>query len=1209
VTLLATLISVTVSVAVIFIVRQLDKDNNSLDKVKRYADKRQADFDVYFKEQVQKLSGLSADLDTHQTAAGAAVKRLEKQTDEFRSMSSGFEKNFDSIETINNRIASYDKSLGELVAMTGKVEENLQKVRAESVIVDKLTAKIDDQQKAVAALQKTIPQIEADFERKNGDQLKSIGTNLLEEYKQLVQQLDASARKAEQQSHEVLESISKSIRSAYDEAARKAASLEDTALRNVNEQSEKRYESYLNAVKSQTQELARMLESEVSDLKQKFTGELTVAKRTAEELAADVAGNGKTLETLRTSVSQQTAEIQARYTDLCQKAIVEADSRESAAYTKFLEVSNGHLESYKASVEDKINTLHTDISGKLNDVQGSADQQINQLKQLEESASAALRAHFEEISGELQQQSSDARKETADTLERLHQDCAEAENKAVAIESAVTEKTENAAARLADFQQDTETKFASLQTLVTDTMKKMTASYDVRQTELLGEIDHQLDEYRKAMDYRFSKLEMTGNDVDQLEKNLRTALEQAQKQVLDDFSRFAGEQQTRQSDFETTVRNDSTAIAGQITALEKNLEEIKATATDNVSAVLKDFEDSVSGDLKKRGDAVDAELDSWKQGFDTRLTVIGSDYEGARRELETKYSEELKAQLAAIQDKNRDQTARIEESIKKSQSDVLQQITDVQQSLRSFTEKCRGELQSATEGSEALVKSSLDGYNGRINGLLEKTEKDIGVRLDNLDQTVKNRQETNTASIDAMVGDFNAWRTQLKQQFEETRSLFSGQLGGLKQSADQKIDELKATFDASMGEYTEKTKEQQLAVSAEIQQLCVQVEQSVAGYKERSEKILAEQQKMYEEMLQETQKRVREQNADADKALRELRVQIQTVTDDNEAREAKMVMKMQNDATDLQTRMSEIDKQVKAFAAQMQVYEKADQLKAQLESQLADLKSDLTRVDSYQVVIADLENHFKSIQKLNTDVEQKLSKFSMEKGHIDSLEHNFDHLLQMSSSMDQKINELQTTSDDLQSMQLTVRKFQETLTDISGRYDRLEKKQDIIEQVSGNVDKTFEDLKALEQRLNDASRQVVNFPDTLGVIQKNVESILSNSGRINDAMDKIVSLQSMIDETGKRIDQIQTAREGIARSETRLQNLSKEIDDKFQLLGKITAADIEKNPGQKNDRITPQDKEAIIRLKRQGWDVSQIARSMKRSEGEIELVLEMGTDR
>ncbi|MBQ3965470.1 MAG: helix-turn-helix domain-containing protein, partial [Treponema sp.] len=46
-------------------------------------------------------------------------------------------------------------------------------------------------------------------------------------------------------------------------------------------------------------------------------------------------------------------------------------------------------------------------------------------------------------------------------------------------------------------------------------------------------------------------------------------------------------------------------------------------------------------------------------------------------------------------------------------------------------------------------------------------------------------------------------------------------------------------------------------------------------------------------------------------------------------------------------------------------------------------------------------------------------------------------------------------------------------------------------------------------------------------------------------------------------------------------------------------------PSTSGSAITPRDRETIIELKRRGWTVDDIARRMKRSVGEVELILEM----
>ena len=103
----------------------------------------------------------------------------------------------------------------------------------------------------------------------------------------------------------------------------------------------------------------------------------------------------------------------------------------------------------------------------------------------------------------------------------------------------------------------------------------------------------------------------------------------------------------------------------------------------------------------------------------------------------------------------------------------------------------------------------------------------------------------------------------------------------------------------------------------------------------------------------------------------------------------------------------------------------------------------------------------------------------------------------------------------------------------------------------------------------------------------------------------------IITKNTKTLDKIMTRiknQEGIARTEARLQNLAREIDSKFNLLEKITKADLEKHPAKNNSGISPQDRESVKTLKRQGWTVAEIARSLNFPESAVELILEMPDD-
>ena len=127
--ILSVLISSFVAVAAVLVFRALDKEKNSMDKVKRYADSRKLQFDEYFQEQITKRAGLTADIDTKKTTMVATINRVEKQIEEFHKVEQNFDGQFSAISNIEKKLNEFQNGLEELNEMTEKVEENLSAVK------------------------------------------------------------------------------------------------------------------------------------------------------------------------------------------------------------------------------------------------------------------------------------------------------------------------------------------------------------------------------------------------------------------------------------------------------------------------------------------------------------------------------------------------------------------------------------------------------------------------------------------------------------------------------------------------------------------------------------------------------------------------------------------------------------------------------------------------------------------------------------------------------------------------------------------------------------------------------------------------------------------------------------------------------------------------------------------------------------------------
>jgi DNA-binding NarL/FixJ family response regulator len=86
---------------------------------------------------------------------------------------------------------------------------------------------------------------------------------------------------------------------------------------------------------------------------------------------------------------------------------------------------------------------------------------------------------------------------------------------------------------------------------------------------------------------------------------------------------------------------------------------------------------------------------------------------------------------------------------------------------------------------------------------------------------------------------------------------------------------------------------------------------------------------------------------------------------------------------------------------------------------------------------------------------------------------------------------------------------------------------------------------------------------------------------------------------------MQKAREWLARTETRLEKISKQAEDQVKLLGDLLKDNKTESGGKDEGAPSAKVRDMVVKLARQGWGVKEIAQTTKLSRGEVELILEL----
>ena len=1516
------IITAAVCLIMLIVFRRLDKKNRSIEKVKKFTDKILADFEDTFKNRVMQLENAGSELDVKQIQALAAVKKLEQEKAHFEESAADFSARTAQLDDVKNRILSYENVINELLEMTERVEENLEKIRKHSAFVDKTAKIISEQQKRLDETEKRIPAILSDFQKQNTERLGTLGAEYTAALDRRFADLEMLAEAAVDKNQQLLDEIQTVFDESLSRAREKADALEEGVFETLKENTLKREEVFEALLERSTRDLTDYIDREkenlsadllekmektkkdTDDLYEQFRTESDKALQTMQdELTAAIASGKETVfsdlalekERFSEAAAERQAELQkaldeqkdsvaagleahsahinetmesynnrfsaeleqqsAELTSLMQsehaslekeladkreslealidkteQVLAEADSGQKEKIREALRLGEEHFNTAAREIEEKTQSaleevrrhvfeelshqqealnaslaetkklLHIIGPGQEEKVREAMEKEERALREAIEKQEAFVRdtidAHNDKLNTAIESlmaEAADMREKGQEAIQKQENAVQEAIEKQesvvrntidahsdklnTAIESLMTEaadmrekgqeaiqKHENAVQEAIEkqesFVRDTidthndklNTAIQSIMTEVADMREKvrgdsalaldnleaeLTEALEQRQRtladniarfaeennaeierqkaelaefntnfgraeELIRELDDTVNRKQKEgmdllnrlseriesettvitegfekaindlssameeknrsfadkiqsrqqeineelethlseltrrfdtardeavqnnarrlhsffedtedriahtekdVEYRLKKIESLGAAIDNLDNSFRILMDGAEKRILGEFDLFKTDRSEAQDQFEKTVNSSYAEMKGVIDNLDTELNELKNRAYDNVSEKLKIFEDDFFRDLNERGENLNTSLEEWKQSFDVRLNDVSRHFEAERRNLETRYGEDIKEKFGTLQEKYREHIENFESILRQNDADFRERMTALDASLRDFADSHQERMEEARKAAETLLTAELERQKENAAEQAERCEREIGEKLAQISQSVSFTQEETKGSLEGILGELASWRERLNEQLEEKSAAVTEKLEDLEQKSEEHIDQIQKVFSVDVERFTTMTKEERAKISGELDLLKEQSKRSLEQYEERTQEMLTELKTAYTAMLEDTNRKISDENTDAEQKLRILRNTVKDIQKKTETIHEKAVSSIQNEANKLKMDINATDRQLKQFLAQTQLIEKTVEMKNQLENEMTDLRAHISRFDGFKQITDSIEAQFGKMRKMDEDISLKLQQFAAGKNKIDDMDANFGRLMQLSDSMDKKIRDLQSTSDDLQILQGEVRRFQDTLGDISGRYDRLEKKNTVLDQTIEGVGRTFEDLRSLEERLAECTRQTAEMPETIDMLRADLNTLMEKSGSINDIADKLNNLDGILAEADRSIERVDKACEWISKTEVRLDEMKKETMEQVNLLGSLIK-DGSKTKKRSAGAPPIAVRENVLKLKRQGWTVEQIASSLNLTIGEVELILD-----
>ncbi|HEB10441.1 MAG TPA: hypothetical protein ENI06_04405 [Spirochaetales bacterium] len=186
------LLTVLIVFIILVIYRQLDRNNRSLEKVKRYSDHVIKNIQGFVDDKTAELRDISIELQVN-------LKTGKEILNKIRGVEQGLKQRAGDIDSIGKRISDYDRVLKDLIDMTARVENNLKGIQSESRFVDNVGRQIKEAVAKIAAIEKSIPVIEANFVESARQHLNTLKEEAVSDMQDRVNSISAEVTEALEQ--------------------------------------------------------------------------------------------------------------------------------------------------------------------------------------------------------------------------------------------------------------------------------------------------------------------------------------------------------------------------------------------------------------------------------------------------------------------------------------------------------------------------------------------------------------------------------------------------------------------------------------------------------------------------------------------------------------------------------------------------------------------------------------------------------------------------------------------------------------------------------------------------------------------------------------------------------------------------------------------------------------------------------------------------
>ncbi|MDX9956975.1 MAG: hypothetical protein RBT68_00915, partial [Spirochaetia bacterium] len=1002
------IITLVIMLIILVVYRMLDKDNRSLEKIKKYTDKLREDLSAHADARAEDLQSYAVELEVHQKAAREILRRVQTVEDALNSRT-------EALGAMAARIAEYDKALAELKEMSARVDENLSVIHDESAFVDGVARTLKSAKEEMERLKAAVPDIRdgiaedaratieglrrsmnADIDSAMESVRSEISTlsDKAENSIATVESMHADASKAAEGRFRIIES---ELESAFARARAEGEQLEDLAFQKLRDQIESRgtrlsealetrFDTIRDHAKERINETQVMIKTLKADWRKDSDAILAEASASANSAAERIALRMDEAET-------RVARAEELYEERYQKIETKAREAALALQTKIKE----NLKAYQDELGIKQTEIRAAIKDGLAGTKAEADHAAAEFE-------SQLRGFRER--GELLKSEQNAMLE--------------------GIQSSIASTGQYAETAVESLNDKFTTRSAELE-------KRILADFELRALEL-----------RELVEQGLTRLESVRFDADRMEKALRDAMAGVERRVEEDFALFGKDLADRQAAFALDFKNEAARVRSGVKDLENDLNALKAKAYSDVSAKLKIFEDEFFADLRDRRKDADDRFAQWRTDMDDHLAAAIREADAARAELDRNWTEEAKAALIETQARVVEQLAKISAQVDAHRQAISERVGESNDALSSLKAAVKADLDDARTAANAFLNAELDRFKHDSGERVQEAERNALKDARQLEEDARAARARYEAAKQAIEAEAKEHHSTFAVAMKSAESERAAALEALADSFKTEAAAIGADWEKEKRKIIDTAKSEREALTRDVRSLSDEIGRFRQELSQKTTQALDDFNRTYENLSNDATRKARETSQAMSGSIDDFKREAKTLKDNLEITRNQMAAALEDEKKTRERIFVDMDKQVKAFQAQTKLFERADDLKRSLGDAMESMKADLSRVESRRAEMAELETQYGRIKRLEDELAQKIARFLAEKRRLDTMEDDFKRLLSLSQAVDQKLALVTASNDQLAQIQAEIRRLGQSADEAAEKYERMEKKSNIL---------------------------------------------------------------------------------------------------------------------------------------------------------------------